>query len=129
MSWVDWLRMASEIGIYARIVWGMSAACLMMIKQFLPQKVLTVCKFIFHEFKPFYWPSVAVTAISFGAKGTPAWLTAVMIGINWFNWYVYRNADDDDDRWKRRKKKLAKTVKQVGGKLVVAAPEPAASRA
>lgn len=128
MSWLDWLKLASEICVYTRIAWGISAFCL-MTKEFLPQKVVTVCKFIFHEFKPFYWPSVALTAISYGAKGTPVWLTAGMIGINWFNWYVYKDADNDDDRWKRRKKKLAKTVKQVGGKLVVTAPEPAASRA
>lgn len=127
MSWLDWLRVASEICAYTRMVWWLSAACLMLIKQVMPEKLLRACKFIFHEFKPFYWPSVVVSVISHGAKGTPAWITAAMIGINWFNWWVFRNADNDDDRWKRRKKKLTEAVKQVGGKLIVV--QPAASRA
>jgi hypothetical protein len=125
MGWRDWLKLASEFGVYARILWALAALVLMAAKEFMPAKVLTAVRFIYHEFKPFYWPSMIVTVISYGVKGTPPWLTAFALIIAWINWHFYKDVDDDDDR----KKKLTETVKQVGGKLVVTAPEPAASRA
>lgn len=127
VTWADWLEVAGSFCLWGRLVWVYAAMPLRLFKEFLPPKVLVICRFIYHEGKPFYWPMQAVTMISMAARDTPIWAQVANLAVYTYLWWAYKDIDDDDDRWKRRKKKLTEAVKRVGGKLIVA--QPATSRA
>ena len=130
MDWIDWLNIGDMSLDWARNFWGWAGVILSInrIVAFKP-KFVAFCKTIFFEFKPFYLPSLYLSVFE-GAVTHMSWgwnAAALLIGL--FNYWMFRDLHDDDDRWKKRRKKLAEKVEQVGGKLVVVVPRPAASSA
>lgn len=77
---------------------------------------------LYFELRPFYLPMVACDVIQTIGKHPGdmlGWPNLIVLGLQLFCWFGYRDMDDDDDdRWKRRRRKLTEKVSRVGARLV-----------
>lgn len=94
----QWVDVVAELCMWFRIVWGFAALSLKVFKPTLAPMVLAVCRFIFHEGKVLYLPSLLVTLINMALNGWVSWLSALMVAYLAWLYSVYKDADDDDDR-------------------------------
>lgn len=118
MMWLRYVRVACVIAICA---WVLSAMFLVMLRGRLDSGnvALRVAQWIFHEVKPFYRVmAVAKFGIECLTPDEWLWIPAALMGLDFWNYHIYKDIDDDD-RWDRRKREVLEKISIVDGKLAV----------
>lgn len=99
-------------------IWLLSGLYIHVTRRWFNKEPYQFARTIFHELKPFYLPGIILGYIIGSMyENRNGWDIVVLI-VNVFYYWVYKDVDKDD-RWKRRKEKLAEVVKQVGNRLEV----------
>ena len=115
----DLFTIASVVGHQTVMVW-LIVAFVLTFGKILSRTPPRLVGAVFHELRPFYLPATAVAFLADSMLGHPNLMwRLIVLGINLWNWWQYKDAGDDDDRWKRRRKRLAERVSEVAGRLTV----------
>lgn len=94
---------------------------LLSLAEMFGRKPPKLVRAVFHEVRPFFLPAVVVSfTIDTVTNDSALWLRGLTLGLNIFNWFMFKDQGGDDDRWKRRKAKLVEKVTAVDGRVVVA---------
>lgn len=118
-QWLRFIRIAFSVIICA---WLIAAMFLLLAKGRVNPDGMAwrTARWIFHEVKPFYR---AMAVVRFGVHCFDLdqwlWIHAVVAGMDFWNYHLYKDVDDDDDRWQRRKQKVLDKITITDGRLAV----------
>lgn len=119
-GWLHLIRLAFTVAICAWMTSAMFLSPIFRHRINPDGMALRVARWIFHELKPFIrFMTIARFGIHCLDLSPTLWVHAGVLGLDLWNYYMYKDQDDDDDRWKRRKQKVLDKITITDGKLAV----------
>lgn len=99
------------------VQWLGTAVILVIWRHRSDEPLFQAARVVWAELRPFYLPTLVFRyAYVFGDPFWPLPVHLLLLAMDIWLWFLYRNAGNDD-RWKRRRAKLTEVVTRAGSRL------------